>query len=100
VASRSISYAPPFRSTRCVSCQELDDKFEMLYAPQSAERKNYVEFANQKEPVRTFWEEKAAFKDAALRDEFNRGLAKLGESREYAKLLERYSVELPRTVCD
>lgn len=43
---------------------------------------------------------KAAFKDAALRDEFNAGLTELCRTGEYAKILERYAVELPRTVCD
>lgn len=43
---------------------------------------------------------KVGFKDAAVRDAFNRGLTRLCQSGDYAKLLKRYHVELPHTVCD
>jgi len=37
---------------------ELGKEFEAQYAPQSSERKNYLEVADQKEQVRKFWEGK------------------------------------------
>jgi len=48
-------------------------------------------------PVTNF---KAGFKDAALRDVFNQALGRLCESGGYAKVLKRYQVELPHTICD
>lgn len=42
---------------------------------------------------------KVAFADAGVRDRFDRGLARICGSGEYRTLLERYRVELPRTVC-
>ena len=35
---------------------ELGGEFEALFSPQSPQRKNYVEVADQKEQVRRFWE--------------------------------------------
>ena len=48
-------------------------------------------------PVTNF---KVGFRDAALRDVFNRGLVRLCKSGSYAKVLERYKIELPHTICD
>lgn len=48
-------------------------------------------------PVTTF---RVAFADPALRDAFDRGIAELCRTGAYRKILERYQVELPRTVCD
>jgi polar amino acid transport system substrate-binding protein len=117
---------------------ELGKAFKEMFSPQSPQRKNYVEVADQSEQVRMFWQGKAdvividrnvfnyfsvemghslsnvvfhpifaatttfkvGFKDAAVRVAFDRGLAKLCQSGEYAKVLQRYHVELPSTVCD
>jgi polar amino acid transport system substrate-binding protein len=116
---------------------ELGGEFEALFSPQSPQRKNYVEFADQKEQVRRFWEGKglvividhsifthfsrmmghdlnevsihaifppvtnfrAGFRDAAVRDRFDEGLAALCKSGEYAELLRRYGVEAKHSVC-
>lgn len=43
---------------------------------------------------------KAAFQDAEVRDAFNRGLTTICQNGTYVQILERYQVELPRTVCD
>lgn len=48
-------------------------------------------------PVTSF---RVAFADAALRDAFDRGIAQLCASGDYAKLLARWDVVLVRTVCD
>lgn len=48
-------------------------------------------------PVTNF---KVAFRDEAVRDAFNQGLARLCQSGDYAKVLERYQVDLPHTICD
>jgi len=37
---------------------ELGDEFEEMFSPQSAQRKNYIEVADQMEQVRMFWERK------------------------------------------
>lgn len=39
--------------------QELGPEFERLFSPQSAQRANYVEIADQSEQVRMFWEAEA-----------------------------------------
>jgi len=36
--------------------QDLGDAFKAMYSPAAAERKNYQEFANQRQQVATFWE--------------------------------------------
>ena len=47
-------------------------------------------------PVTTF---RVAFADAALRDAFDDGIVALCKSGAYARILARYAVALPRTVC-
>jgi polar amino acid transport system substrate-binding protein len=117
---------------------ELGPAFRELFAPESPQRRNYVEVANQREQMRMFWQSKDAvividrsifsylseemghsmrevslhalfpavssfkvgFKDAAVRDAFDRGLTELCQNGKYAKVLTRYHVDLPRTVCD
>lgn len=117
---------------------ELGPAFRELFAPESPQRQNYVEVANQREQVRLFWKSKDAvtvidrsifsylsgemghamrevilhalfpavssfkvgFKDATVRDAFDRGLTELCQNGKYAKVLTRYHVDLPRTVCD
>ena len=37
---------------------ELGSEFEAMFSPQSSQRKNYIEVADQKEQVRKFWEGK------------------------------------------
>lgn len=37
---------------------ELGSEFEAMFSPQSPQRKNYIEVADQKEQVRRFWESK------------------------------------------
>ena len=109
-----------------------------MFSPGSAERKSYIELADQREQVRRFWQGegnvividrsilgyfsremghsmsevdlhslfpgvtnfKVSFKDAAVRDSFNRGLTKLCQSGAYAELLDQYGVELENSVCD
>ncbi len=48
-------------------------------------------------PVTNF---KVSFRDRAVRDRFNQGLITLCQDRVYRELLNRYHVELLRTVCD
>jgi polar amino acid transport system substrate-binding protein len=117
---------------------ELGSEFKQLFSPESQQRKNYVEVADQKEQVRMFWEGKCdivvidinifryfsremghsmaevslhtlfpaitsfkvGFRDAAMRDAFDRGLEEMCKSGRYAKLLSRYHVTLESTVCD
>jgi polar amino acid transport system substrate-binding protein len=117
---------------------ELGPEFEKLFSPQSDERSNYIEVANQADQVRSFWEDagdvvvidrsifehfsratghsleaarlhelfppvtnfKVGFRDAAVRDEFDRGVARLCAEGQYAELLRRYEVHLKATVCD
>jgi polar amino acid transport system substrate-binding protein len=117
---------------------DLGGEFEQLFAPGAPQHENYVEFANQEDQVRTFWQGegsvavidrsifryfseamghsmsevdlhsmfppvtdfKVGFKDAAVRDSFNQGLAELCQSGEYAALLDRYSVVLDKSICD
>jgi polar amino acid transport system substrate-binding protein len=43
---------------------------------------------------------KANFEEADVRDTFNAGLKKLCTSGEYAKLLQKYNIDLPSTICD
>lgn len=116
----------------------LGSEFKDLFGPGSRRHSNYVEFSDQFEQVREFWQDqtdvividrsifsyfsaklghsldevelkhlfpkvttyKAGFKDAALRDSFNQGLGKLCESGGYAKLLAKYHIDLPNTVCN
>ncbi|HCO22653.1 MAG: amino acid ABC transporter [Gimesia sp.] len=117
---------------------ELGPEFEKLFAPDSPQRKNYVEVADQSEQVKQFWDSKDAvividrsifnaisqatehklsevdyasifpeatyfkanFEEADIRDAFNAGLKKLCSSGEYDKLLKKYNIELPGTICD
>jgi len=117
---------------------ELGPAFERLFSPGSAQRKNYVEYGDQREQVRVFWAApadvividrsifryysvkaghsmsevafhslfppvtsfKIGFEEPAVRDAFNRGLAKLCKTGEYAKLLEQYHIELQRSICN
>lgn len=117
---------------------ELGPEFEKLFAPDSPQRKNYVEVADQGEQVQQFWNAKDAvividrsifnaisratghelsevddasifpeatyfkanFEEADVRDAFNAGLKKLCSSGEYAKLLKKYNIDLPSTICD
>jgi len=117
---------------------ELGGEFEALFSPQSPQRKNYIEVADQEEQVRRFWEGrglvividhsifvhfsrkmghdlnevsfhaifppvtnfKAGFRDAAVRDRFNEGLANLCRSGEYEELLRRYGVTVQHEVCE
>jgi polar amino acid transport system substrate-binding protein len=118
--------------------KEVGPRFESMYAPGGAQRMNYVEFADQAEQVRKFWEAeadiavidrsifawfsveqrqsltavdqhlvfplttdfKAAFMDDGLRDVFDRNLASLCESGEYARVLKTYKSTVSRTICD
>ena len=48
-------------------------------------------------PVTNF---KVGFKDAAACETFNQGLAELCRSGQYARLLDRYDVEVPNAVCE
>lgn len=43
---------------------------------------------------------KANFEEADVRDTFNAGLKKLCQSGEYTKLLKKYNINLPSTICD
>lgn len=43
---------------------------------------------------------KANFEEPSVRDAFNAGLQKLCQSGEYAKLLKKYNIDLPGTICD
>ena len=43
---------------------------------------------------------KANFEEPDVRDAFNAGLKKLCQSGEYAKLLKKYNIDLPSTICD
>lgn len=43
---------------------------------------------------------RVGFSDPNTRDEFNQKLTEVCQSGEYAKILARYYVELPRTVCE
>ncbi|QDV49651.1 substrate-binding periplasmic protein [Gimesia fumaroli] len=117
---------------------ELGPEFKKLFSPDSPQRKNYVEVADQSDQVRQFWEAKDAvividrsifnaisqstghqldeveyhalfpeatyfkanFEEPDVRDAFNAGLKKLCESGEYAKLLKKYKIDLPSTICD
>jgi len=117
---------------------ELGPEFKKLFSPDSPQRKNYVEVADQSEQVKQFWDAKDAvividrsifdaisqttghklseveyhalfpeatyfkanFRGADVRDTFNAGLKKLCLSGEYAKLLKKYNIELPSTICD
>jgi len=116
---------------------ELGSEFAALFSPQSPQRRNYTEVADQEEQVRRFWAGegqvividrsifvhfsrklgqdldkvsfhaifppatnfKAGFADAAVRNSFDRGVAALCCSGEYAELQRRYGVEVPPTVC-
>lgn len=117
---------------------ELGAEFEELFSPQSDERGNYIEVANQADQVRSFWEDagdvvvidrsifehfsremgrsmedvrmhelfppvtnfKVGFREAEIRDEFDRGIAQLCAEGQYAELLRRYEIHLKATVCD
>jgi len=117
---------------------ELGPEFEKLFSPDSPQRKNYVEVADQSDQVMQFWEAKEAvividksifnaisqatghklseveyhalfpettyfkanFEEPDIRDAFNAGLKKLCQSGEYAKLLKKYNINLPGTICD
>lgn len=118
--------------------RELGGEFEAMFSPQSSQRKNYIEVADQEEQVRMFWEGKglvvvidhsifshfsrkmnhpldqvafhaifppvtnfkAAFKDVAVRNRFDEGIAALCGSGEYAELLQRYGVVVKQSVCE
>ncbi len=43
---------------------------------------------------------RVGFRDADVRDQFDAGLSQLCESGEYGRLLERYKVELRKSVCE
>jgi polar amino acid transport system substrate-binding protein len=43
---------------------------------------------------------RVGFRDAGARNEFNEGLSRLCGSGEYARLLDRYKVELRKSVCE
>jgi len=43
---------------------------------------------------------KANFEEADVRDAFNQGLKKLCKSGAYAKLLKKYNIDLPSTICE
>lgn len=117
---------------------ELGSAFEELFDPQSPQRDNYHEVADQEQQVRMFWEGegriividrsifdyfsrelghtpdevsysaifppvtpfKVGFRDAAMRDRFNAGLAAMCTSGAYDELLKRYGVALSQSVCD
>jgi len=117
---------------------ELGPKFEKLFTPDSPQRKNYVEIADQSEQIKMFWDAKASvividrsifdaisqttghklseveyhalfpeatyfkanFEEADVRDTFNAGLKKLCLNGDYAKLLKKYNINLPSTICD
>jgi polar amino acid transport system substrate-binding protein len=117
---------------------ELGGEFEAMFSPQSPQRKNYIEVADQEEQVRRFWEGKgvvividrsifgyfsgkmghetgeaslhaifppvtnfkAGFRDVAVRNRFNEGLAAMCRNGEYARLLHRYGVVVKQTVCE
>jgi|GEM_PF-1148697 len=117
---------------------ELGPEFKTLFSPDSPQRKNYVEVADQSDQVKQFWDAKAAvividrsifdamsqaaghklseveyhalfpettyfkasFQEPDIRDAFNAGLKKLCQSGEYARLLKKYKIELPTTICD
>lgn len=117
---------------------ELGPDFKTLFSPDSPQRKNYVEVADQSDQVKQFWEAKAdvividrsifnaisqstghklseveyhaifpettyfkaSFQEPDVRDAFNAGLSKLCQSGDYAKLLKKYKIELPSTICD
>ncbi|WP_339733257.1 transporter substrate-binding domain-containing protein [uncultured Gimesia sp.] len=117
---------------------ELGPEFKKLFSPDSPNRKNYVEVADQSDQVKQFWDAKADvividrsifnaisqstghqlseveyhalfpettyfkanFEEPDVRDAFNAGLKKLCQSGEYAKLLKKYNIDLPSTICD
>lgn len=117
---------------------ELGPEFEKLFSPDSPQRKNYVEVADQSDQVKQFWADKADvividkaifnalsqatghkldevayhnlfpettyfkanFEEPSVRDAFNAGLKKLCQSGEYARLLKKYKIDLPGTICD
>lgn len=117
---------------------ELGSEFEAMFSPQSPQRKNYIEVADQEEQVRRFWEGKglvividrsifsyfsrimgyeiheasfhaifppvtnfkAGFRDVAVRNRFNEGLAAMCGNGVYAMLLHRYGVVMKQTVCE
>lgn len=117
---------------------ELGPEFKKLFSPDSPQRKNYVEVADQSEQVKMFWDAKDAvividrsifdamslltghkpseveyhalfpettyfkanFEEADVRDAFNQGLKKLCKNGDYAKLLKKYKIDLPSTICD
>jgi polar amino acid transport system substrate-binding protein len=117
---------------------ELGSEFKKLFSPDSPQRKNYVEVADQGKQVKQFWDAKAAvividgsifdaisqttghklseveyhalfpeatyfkanFEEADVRDTFNDGLKKLCKSGAYAKLLKKYNINLPGSICD
>lgn len=117
---------------------ELGTEFKKLFSPDSPNRKNYVEVADQSNQVKQFWDAKADvividrsifnaisqstghqldeveyhalfpeatyfkanFEEPDVRDAFNAGLKKLCQSGEYAKLLKKYNINLPSTICD
>ena len=73
------------------------DEYVVVYAnPQAARavRTGHTPFPTDSLMI------KAGFKDAALRDAFNRGIAELCKSGRYAEVLRKYHVELPQTICD
>jgi len=43
---------------------------------------------------------KANFEEADVRDAFNAGLIKLCSSDDYARLLKKYKIDLPSTICE
>ncbi len=107
---------------------ELGDAFKKLFSPGSPDRKDYQEFANQREQVAAFWRADdavvvidgsifryvsaqqhhdpsaavyhaifppntkfhVAFRDAAVRDQFDRQLKMLVDNGEYQRLVDRY----------
>jgi polar amino acid transport system substrate-binding protein len=117
---------------------ELGEEFKGLFSPKAPQRRNYIEFADQREQVRQFWKGKdqvividrnifnyftkdlgyspgkatfhsifpritsfrVGFKDAAVRDEFARRLAKLRKSGEYAELFKCYHISGDRNIRD
>jgi polar amino acid transport system substrate-binding protein len=116
---------------------ELGSEFEAMFSPQSPQRKNYIEVADQEAQVRKFWEGKdfvividrtifsyfsrkmghekseasfhaifppvtnfkVGFRDIAVRNRFDEGLAAMCGNGEYVRLLHRYGVVVEQTIC-
>jgi polar amino acid transport system substrate-binding protein len=68
---------------------ELGDEFEELFSPQSDERHNYIEVANQADQVRSFWEDAGdvAVIDRSIFEHFSR---EMGRSMEDVRLHELF----------